>query len=92
MKPAARAALAERLRASCDEGVCPTVRDRIAAATDLEHPRAIVEFTAPTGDTVEAHLRGVGTIWSGSVTSAPAHAERWRAAGLDVGEVSRGEQ
>lgn len=36
MTPAARAALAARLRASCDEDVCPTARDRIAAAAELE--------------------------------------------------------
>ena len=89
MTPADRAALAARLRGFVD-GSDLAWDDLLAAAAELERPRAIVEFTAPTGDTVEAHLRGVGMIWRGSVASAPAHAERWRAAGLDVGEVPRG--
>ena len=97
MSPADRAALAARLRHSVqvaadfgDSVVHVPSRDLLAAAAELERPRPRVEWTAPTGDTVEAHLRGVGMIWRGWLSEAEAHAERWRAAGLDVGEVPRG--
>jgi len=83
-----RAALVERLR---DDALARERgwRDLEAAADELSRPRPRVEFTAPVGGYVEAHVPGLGMVWSGTIAVALAKVEGWRANGFDVAEVPR---